>query len=212
MTERDTRPQGLRRHEETEFGYAITVPEVFLALVNTVDPLARTLRQLDDKEPDEESKLTGSWPAGFADPEVVGDVGKGHHEPLRLLEFDVLTRQDPMNEVDIAAMCAAVREAMPGALASQGLPGFERLDDREVKLGPLDALAFEYVWDGPGEDTELRDRALVVWAPTPTAVYQVYYHCPAEVWDNWLPELERILASFEVIERRSPERRPRPEA
>jgi hypothetical protein len=42
----------------------------------------------------------------------------------------------------------------------------------------------------------------VVWALTPTAVYQVYYHCPSEVWDAWLPELEQILASFELIERR----------
>jgi hypothetical protein len=33
-------------------------------------------------------------------------------------------------------------------------------------------------------------------------VYQVYYHCPAEVWDAWLPELEQILASFELIEHR----------
>lgn len=212
MTERDARLQGLRRHEEPEFGYAITVPEVFFALVNTVDPLARTLRQLDDKDLDEESKLTGSWPAGFADPEVVGDVGKGHHEPLRLLEIDVLTRQDPMDEAHIAAMREAVREAMPGTLASRGLPGFERLDEREIKLGPLDGLAFEYVWDGPGEGTELRDRALVVWAPTPTAVYQVYYHCPAEAWGNWLPELERILESFELIERHPPEPRQRPEA
>ena len=77
------------------YGYAITVPSAFVALLNTVDPLARLMRQLDDKDLDEESKLTGSWPVGFADAEVVDDIGEGHHEPLRLLEFDVLTRLRP---------------------------------------------------------------------------------------------------------------------
>ena len=180
----------------------MTVPAVFVALLNTVDPLARLLRRLDDKELDEESKLTGSWPVGFADPEVVDDIGEGHHEPLRLLEFDVLTRPDPMSDADIAAMRAVVRDALPEALASRGLAGFRMRDRAEITLGPLDALAFEYEWAGPRDAPELTDRALVVWAPTPTAVYQVYYHCPAEVWDAWLPELEAILASFELVERR----------
>jgi hypothetical protein len=204
------RPQGMRRHEEPVYGYAIEVPAVFVALMNTVDPLARMLRQLDDKGFDEESKLTGSWPVGFADPEVVGDVGDDHSEPLRLLEFDVLSRPDAVSEGDIAAMREAVLEVMPAELARLGLAGFELLDRRETRLGPLDALAFEYVWDGPRDDARLQDRALVVWAPTPTAVYQVYYHCPAEVWDGWLPELERILASFDLLERREPEPRLRP--
>jgi hypothetical protein len=206
------RPRGLRRHEEPAYGYAVTVPAVFVALLNTVDPLARLLRQLDDKELDEESRLTGSWPVGFADPEVVDDIGEGHHEPLRLLEFDVLTRPDPMSDADIAAMRTVVRGALPEALASRALAGFDLLEVRDAKLGPLDALAFEYEWAGPREAVELTDRALVVWAPTPTAVYQVYYHCPAEVWDAWLPELEAILSSFELIERRSePEAGPAPE-
>jgi hypothetical protein len=196
------RPEGLRRHEEPVYGYAVTVPAVFVALLNTVDPLARLLRRLDDKEPDEESKLTGSWPVGFADPEVVDDIGEGHHEPLRLLEFDVLTRPDPMSDADIAAMRTVVRDALPEALASRGLAGFGLLAIRDARLGPLDALVFEYEWSGPRDAPELTDRALVVWAPTPTAVYQVYYHCPAEVWDAWLPELESILASFELVARR----------
>jgi hypothetical protein len=204
------RPQGMRRHEEPAFGYAVEVPAVFVALMNTVDPLARALRRLDDKELDEESKLSGSWPVGFADPEVVGDIGDDHAEPLRLLEFDVLTRPDPLSEADIVVMREAVREVMPAELARRGLAGFELLDRRETMLGALDALAFDYAWDGPRADAALRDRALVVWAPTPTAVYQVYYHCPAEAWDGWLPELERILASFELIERREPEPCPRP--
>ena len=204
------RPEGLRRHEEPVYGYAVTVPAVFVALLNTVDPLARLLRRLDDKELDEESKLTGSWPVGFADPEVVDDIGEGHHEPLRLLEFDVLTRPDPMSDAEIAAMRAVVRDALPEALASRGLAGFHLIEVRDARLGPLDALAFEYEWAGPREAAELTDRALVVWAPTPTAVYQVYYHCPAEVWDAWLPELEAVLASFELVERR-PEAGPAPE-
>ena len=196
------RPEGLRRHEEPMYGYAITVPSAFVALLNTVDPLARLMRQLDGKDLDEESKLTGSWPVGFADAEVVDDIGEGHHEPLRLLEFDVLTRPDPLSDAEIAAMRDAVRDGMPEALASRGMPGFVFREVRDARLGPLAALAFEYEWAGPREAPELADRAFVIWAPTPTAVYQVYYHCPAEVWDAWLPELEQILASFELIERR----------
>lgn len=206
------RPEGFRRHEEPEYGYAITVPSAFVVLLNTVDPLARLMRHLDDKELDEESKLTGSWPVGFADAEVVDYVGEDHQEPLRLLEFDVLTRPDSLDDAELATMREVVRDALPEALASRALVGFDVLDVRDTKLGPLDALAFEYEWAGPREDPELTDRALVVWAATPTTVYQVYYHCPAEVWDAWLPELEQILASFELIERREPEPRPRPEA
>jgi hypothetical protein len=201
------RPEGLRRHEEPVYGYAITVPSAFVALLNTVDPLARLMRQLDGKDLDQESKLTGSWPVGFADAEVVDDIGEGHHEPLRLLEFDVLTRPDPLSDAEIATMRGAVRDGMPEALASRGMPGFVFSEVWDARLGPLEALAFEYEWAGPREAPELIDRALVVWAPTPTAVYQVYYHCPAEVWDAWLPEFEQILASFELTERR-PEAEP----
>ena len=200
--EQTGRSEGLRRHEEPVYGYAVTVPAVFVALLNTVDPLARLLRQLDDKQPDEEGKLAGSWPVGFADPEEVGDVGAGHMEPLRLLEFDVLTRPDPLSDEALAAMREGVRDALPEALASRDLAGFDLIDTRQVKLGPLDALAFEYTWEGPRESAERGDHALVAWAPTPTTVYQVYYHCPTEAWDRWLPELEQILASFELIERR----------
>jgi hypothetical protein len=195
------RPDGLRRHEEPGFGYAVTVPSAFVALLNTVDPLARLMRQLDGKDLEEESKLTGSWPVGFADAEVVDDIGEGHHEPLRLLEFDVLTRPEAMSDADIAAMREAVRGALPEALAARGLHGFDFREVREARLGPLDALAFEYEWAGPREAPELTDRALVIWAPTPTAVFQVYYHCPAEVWDAWLPEFDQILASFELVDR-----------
>ena len=83
-------PRELRRHEERAFGYAVVVPSEFVVLMNTVDPLSRLLRGVHDKQPDEETALTGSWPVGFADPRVVGDIGGGHAEPLRLLEFDVL--------------------------------------------------------------------------------------------------------------------------
>jgi hypothetical protein len=205
------RPEGVRRHEEPTFGYAIEVPAVFVALMNTVDPLARILRGVNGLDLDEESKLTGSWPLGFADPEVVGDLGGDHSEPLRLLEFDVLESSEPVSEARIAEMRAQMREALPDALAAAGLPRFDFKVVHEVQLGDIDALGFEYEWAGPSENKKLRDRGLVVWAPTPTAIYQVYYHCPSQVWDNWLPELEGMLASFELIERREPEERPRPE-
>jgi hypothetical protein len=198
----------MRRHEEPTYGYAVEVPAVFVALLNTVDPLARVLRGVDELELGEESKLTGSWPLGFADPEVVGDLGGDHSEPLRLLEFDVLERPDPIGATQIEEMRAQMRRAMPEALASVGLPRFDFKVVHEVRLGPIDALGFEYEWAGPSENKKLRDRGLVVWAPTSTAIYQVYYHCPSQVWDAWLPELEKILASFELIERREPELRP----
>jgi hypothetical protein len=173
--------------------------------------MARMLRGVDRLELEEESKLTGSWPVGFADPEVVGDLGGDHSEPPRLLEFDVLGRDDPVGEAQIEQMRQQMRDALPEALAAAGLPRFDFKLVRDVRLGGIDALAFEYEWAGPSDNKKLRDRGLVVWAPTPTAIYQVYYHCPSQVWDNWLPELERILASFELIERRGPEARPRPE-
>ena len=199
------RTEGLVRHEEPGFGYAVTVPAVFVGVVNTVDPLARHMRGLDHTPPDEESKLSGRWPLGFADPEVVGDVGKGHMEPLRLFEFDVLGRQDPLDEARLTDIRASMRDAMPEALASLGLAGFELVEVRDGRLGSLDALLFEYEWAGPSERGELRDRGLVVWAPTPAAVYLVYHHCPADVWDAWLPELARILESFELAEPKAAE-------
>jgi hypothetical protein len=180
----------LRRHED------------FVVLMNTVDPLARLLRGLHDKLPDEETALTGSWPVGFADPQVVGDIGGGHSEPLRLLEFDVLERPDPLSEGDLAVLRQSVAGALPQEIAALGLPGFKFLGTRELSLGPIDALGFEYEWDGPNEAADEPDRGLVVWAPTPTTVFHVYYHCPASAWGSWWPELEQILASFVLVERR----------
>ena len=148
----------MRRHEEPTFGYAVEVPAVFVALVNTVDPLARILRGVNELELDEESKLTGSWPLGFADPEVVGDLGGDHTEPLRLLEFDVLGRDDPVGEAQIEQMRAQIRDALPQALAAAGLPRFDFRMVHEVRLGAIDALAFEYEWAGPSESKKLRDR------------------------------------------------------
>ena len=193
----------LRRHEERTFGYAVSVPSDFVVLMNTVDPLSRLLRGLHDKQPDEETALTGSWPVGFADPQVVGDIGGAHVEPLRLLEFDVLERSDPLSAGDLAVLQQSVVGALPREIDSLGLPGFEFLGARELELGPIDALGFEYEWDGPNEAADEPDRGLVVWAPTPTTVYHVYYHCPASAWETWWPELKRILASFELIERPS---------
>ena len=179
----------LRRHEERAFGYAIDVPVDFVVLMNTVDPLSRLLRGIQDKQPHEETALTGSWPVGFADPQVVGDIGGGHTEPLRLLEFDVLERSDALSAGDLAVLQQSVVGALPREIDSLGLPGFEFLGARELKLGPIDALGFEYEWDGPNEAADEPDRGLVVWAPTPTTVYHVCYHCPASAWGTWWPEL-----------------------
>jgi hypothetical protein len=199
----EQQPRELRRHEERAFGYSVAVPSEFVVLMNTVDPLSRLLRGVHDKLPDEETALTGSWPVGFADPQVVGDIGSGHTEPLRLLEFDVLERSDSLSADDLAALRQSVAGALPREIDALGLPGFASLGMSELKLGPIDALGFEYEWDGPSDDRDLRDRGLVVWAPTPKTVFHVYYHCPPVDWPAWWPELQRILATFELTEHSS---------
>src|SRR5690606_4794880 len=115
--------------------------------------------------------------------EVVGDLGGDHTEPLRLLELDVFERSDSLSVVQLERMRDQMREAMPQALEGLGLRRFRFLGARDVRLGEIDALGFEYEWAGPSENKKLRDRGLVVWAPTPAAVYQVYHHCPSQVWD-----------------------------
>jgi hypothetical protein len=112
----------------------------------------------------------------------------------------VLQRPDPLSEGDLAALRQSVRGALPQEIDSLGLPGFEFLGAREVRLGPIDALGFEYAWDGPNEAADEPDRGLVIWAPAPTTVFHVYYHCPASAWGTWWPESEQILASFELLD------------
>ena len=79
------------------------------------------------------------------------------------------------------------------------LPGYRLLDIHEMPLGRLDALGFEYRWDGlrPGEDGG--DHALLVWGLSSWVAFHVYHHCPEDEWAAYLPELETILGTFRAL-------------
>ena len=185
-------PQGMRRHEEPDFGFAIEVPRRFIRLTNTVDPIAQMMRVGaaqagregqapggDEEKPGGEEQ---AWPTGFCDPEVLGDIGDGRLQPLRLLEIDTLGRSEPLTDDEAAAFWFEAREVLPQALASSELPGYRLLDVRDATLGPLDALAFEWRWDGLRPGDQGGDRALLVWALHPQRVFPVYYHCCGDEW------------------------------
>ena len=199
-------PQGVRRHEEPRFGFALEVPRRFVRLGSTADPIARMMRHLDGAAVrgclEREAQARGAWPQGFCDPETLADVGEGRLQPLRLLEIDAYVRDEPVTDVEAPALWFGVREYIPEELEACCLPGYRLLDVREAALGSLDGLAFDYRWDGlrPGDDAG--DRAQLRWALAPMTLFHVYYHCPASEWDVYLPEYEFILASFELLDRR----------
>jgi hypothetical protein len=202
-------PQGMRRHEETDFGFAIEVPRRFIRLTNTVDPIAQMMRggaaqsRREGQAPGGEEEKPGgeeqAWPTGFCDPEVLGDIGDGRLQPLRLLEIDTLGRSEPLTDDEAAAFWFEAREVLPQALASTELPGYRLLDVRDATLGPLDALAFEWRWDGLRPGDQGGDRALLVWGLHLRRVVQVYYHCCSDQWEARMPELRGILGSLELL-------------
>jgi hypothetical protein len=194
---------GMRRHEESRFGFALEVPRRFIGLANSVDPIARALRHVDEGSggdaAERERAARGAWPRGYCDPGVLGDVGGGRLESLRLLEIDVLRGAEPMATDEAAAFRAETRAFLPMQLEMCGLPGYRFAGVRDAELGPLDALAFDYRWDGASPGTHGDDHGLLLWALASTAVFHVYHHCPADLWDEYLPELQLILGSFRVL-------------
>jgi hypothetical protein len=194
-------PEGMKRHEDARFGFAIDVPRRFIRLANTVDPIAQMMRvgaAQDRRDGEKPGGHKRAWPAGFCDPEVLGDIGGGRLQPLRVLEIDALCRAEPLTDDEAAAFWFEAREILPQALESAGLPGYQLLDVRDSTLGRLDALEFEWRWDGlrPGEQGG--DRALLVWALHPRRVVHVYYHCCGDEWGARLPELRSIVGSLEL--------------
>ena len=193
-------PEGFRRHVEERFGFAVTVPRRFQLLANTVDPIARMMRGPGGELPQEEADQRRNWPEGFWDREVLGELEDGRVQPFRLLEFDAVGgRREPLNDAAASDMWFQARQLCPETLESVGLPGFTLLNVLDTSLGELDALAFEYHWDGllAGEDGG--DHGLLVWASTPMTVFHVYHHCVETEWAARKPELDAILASFEVL-------------
>jgi hypothetical protein len=188
---------GMRRHEEAGYGFAIDVPRRFVGIRNTSDPVAQMMRGGAERAGRDGG---GSlWPLGFCDPQVLGDIGGGRLQPLRLLEFDVRIREESLTEDEAAAFWFAARGALPSALASVGLAGYRLLDVRDSMLGPLDALAFEWRWHGLAAGDGGGDRALLVWALHATRAFHVYYHCCDDQWAARAPELRSILGSFEAL-------------
>lgn len=194
-------PAGFQEYSDSRFGFRVWMPKRFEILPETIDPLARMIRGLDELSEEEREKLQPRLPIGFWDPEVAGELEDGSRPPLRLFEYEALGgREEPLGDEQAAQMWHEMEQFLPETLASAGMPGFEFLGTRKTTLGTLPALAFEYRWDGVRPGYYGGDHARIVWAPTPTAMYHVYHHCSGEVWGARRSELDTILASFKLLE------------
>jgi hypothetical protein len=192
-------PEGFRRFEETMFGYSLAVPDRFEPLGMTFDPVARSMRALDDVAPEQEAERLTKLPQGFWDPEVAGEGDDGRPRPLRTLELDCFLSERPLRQDKAAQMWFRMRRILPETLAEMSLPGYALVDQYDTALGPVAALGFEFRWDGMKAHSAGGDRGLIVWGLTALQVFQLYYHCPAEEWDARLPEFAQILTTFEPL-------------
>jgi len=194
-------PDDFQEYVDSRFGFSVAMPRRFEILPETIDPLARMMRGLNELSDEEAAKLQPRLPIGFFDPEVLGELEDGAMQPLRLLEYDALKgRDEPLTDEQAAQMWTEIQEFMPQTLASAQMPGFEFIETRETTLGPFAALAFEYRWDGVRPGFFGGDHACVVWALGPMTMYHVYHHCSGEEWEARRPELDTILASFRLLE------------
>ena len=194
-------PVDYRWHDTNRFGFAIAVPRRFHLISNTVDPVARCWRGCDDESAKCGSDAERRWPEGLWDPEVIGELASGRVQPFRLFEFDAIGgRSEPLPDDRRGELWFEARQMFPMTLESAELPGYRLLDIHDRTLGQLDALAFEYHWDGLRPSEDGGDHALLVWVPTPWAVFHVYHHCSETEWVARTPELEEILATFRVLD------------
>ena len=193
-------PEDFQEYADSRFGFKVQMPKRFEILPETVDPLSRMIRGLDELSEDDAARLRSRLPVGFWDPEVTGELEDGATQPLRIIEYDVLLGGgDLPSPEDVAQLRAEMRTYLPETLAAAQMPGFAFFGSHEIRLGALPALAFEYTWDGVWPDHFDRDHACVVWALGPAGTYHVYHHCPGEEWDARKPELDAILASFAIM-------------
>ncbi len=193
-------PADFQDYADARFGFRVQMPKRFEILPETVDPLARLIRGLDELSEEEAAKLQPRLPIGFWDPDVVGELEDGDMQPLRLIEYDALSgREERLSPEEVGLLRAEMKQHLPQTLASARMPGYAFLGTREVSLGPLPALSFEYSWDGSRPGHFGGDHALVVWALGPTGVFHVYHHCSGEEWEARRPELDAILASFALM-------------
>lgn len=193
-------PDDFQEYADARFAFKVQMPKRFEILPQTVDPLARMLRGLDEMSEAEAAELQPRLPVGFWDPEVTGELEDGATQPLRLIEYDALIgNEEPLSPEDVARLRAEMRSYMPETLAGAQMPGYEFLGTRETGLGPLPALAFEYSWDGVRPGHFGGDHVYIVWALGPAGMYHVYHHCSGEEWKRRKPELDAILASFALM-------------
>ena len=194
-------PEDFQEYADARFGFKVRMPKRFEILPDTIDPLARMIRGLDDLPEEESARLQPRLPIGFFDPDVLGELEDGSLQPLRLIEYEALRgREERLSVEEIGQLWREMREYLPETLASAQMPGYEFLGTREMSLGPLPALAFEYAWEGVRPGHFGGDHACIVWAMGPGAMYHVYHHCSGEEWEARRPELDAILASFELLD------------
>lgn len=202
-----TPSEDFQEYCDVRFGFRVQMPKRFEILPATMDPLARMIRGLDDLSEEEQASLQPRLPVGFWDPDVLGLLEDGRTQPLRLFEYDALQGDaEAIGAAQAEQMWEEIRDVLPKNLAAAGMPGFQFLGTCETTLGPLRALAFDYSWDGPRPGHFGGDRVRIVWALSETTMFHVYHHCSGEEWEARRPELEAVLASFEVLEQPEVER------
>jgi hypothetical protein len=193
-------PEDFQEYSDARFGFKVQMPTRFEIIPTTVDPLSRMIRGLDNLPEEEQRKVQQQLPVGFWDPELIGELESGKYQPLRLIEYDALRDSTGTISEDRArGMREEVVDFMPKTLESARMPGYKYLGTSETKLGELQALAFDYRWDGPRPKMYGGDRVRIVWAVGDAVMFHVYYHCSTKEWDRWLPEFETILASFTLM-------------
>ena len=70
-------PEDFQEYADSRFGFKVYMPKRFEILPETVDPLARMIRGLNELSEEEAAKLQPRMPIGFWDPDVIGELENG---------------------------------------------------------------------------------------------------------------------------------------
>jgi hypothetical protein len=194
-------PASFRWHVESAYSYAIMLPRRFHLLGDTFDRVARAQRRYGNGyDAWEGLREEPTSPQGFCDSELFDERPDGSLLPSRLLEFDLVNmRVDSLPPDARRQIWFESRSACPETLCDHYLPSYRLLDIRELRVGDVDALGFEYHWDGfcPGRNGG--DHGLFVPVCAGRFLYYIYHHCPENQWAARKPELDQILGSFRVV-------------
>ena len=193
-------PEDFQEYADARFGFKVYMPKRFEILPETVDPLARMIRGLNDLPEEEAAKLQPRLPIGFWDPDVVGELENGDRQPLRLFEYEALGGRDeplsPRSSPADARGDARVPAGDPGERADAGLrvPRDPRDEPGSAPGAHVRVLLGRRV-AGP---LRRRPRLHRVGAG-PDGMFHVYHHCSGEEWKARRPEFDAILASFALL-------------